>query len=246
MHYFHLCRNVEQYSAITYHGFCVGMGLMYVTLPRNIMQRFSKHSVLMLLKYPRVSQHLIAWNILAQNSSKQNFMGRVIMLSWKKKKLSFFNLLAIISSIFVPSCKGKQTFLKARSFFGSHFVLIPYSLCLLLGLTHLLCASRSFPEDFCVFLQWNWNAECFSSPDFCLQLPECFVLGTSHSNCWGCYIWFLLYMQKLCPWIYRLHNSSYCVCMPEWFWLYSLFSEDRNIKEHTALQWQEWRTPKIA
>lgn len=89
MHCFHLCPNVEQYSAITYYGVCVGMGLMYVTLPRNIMQRFSKHSVLMLLKYPRVSQHLIAWNILAQNSSKQNFMGRVIMSSGKKNVILF-------------------------------------------------------------------------------------------------------------------------------------------------------------
>lgn len=101
------------------------MELMYVTLPRNI-QRFSKHSVLMLLEYPRVSQHLIAWNILAQNSSKQNFMGRVIMSSGKKKKkLTFFNLLTMISSIFLsPHENSKHTFLKARRVFCSHIIFL--------------------------------------------------------------------------------------------------------------------------
>lgn len=141
--FFHLCPNVEQYSAITYHGFCVGMGLMHVTLPRNTMQRFSKHSVLLLLKHPRVSQHLIAWNILAQNSSKQNFMDRVIMSSGKKI-WSFLTCWQWFHPFFVSSWKGKQTFLKARSF----FVPIPYSLYLLLGLASLLCTSRSFSEDF--------------------------------------------------------------------------------------------------
>lgn len=34
--------------------------------------------------------------------------------------------------------------------------------------------------------------------------------------------------------------------MPEWFCLYSLFLQDRNIKEHAALKGQEWRTPKIS
>lgn len=115
MHCFHLCPNVEQYSAISYHGFCVGMGLMYVTLPRNIMQRFSKHSVLTLLKHPRVSQHLIAWNILAQNSSKQNFMGRVIMSSGKK------NLMTMTSSIFCHLVKTVN-----RHFLKPGVVLFPY------------------------------------------------------------------------------------------------------------------------
>lgn len=105
MHCFHLCPNVEQHSAITYHGFCVGMGLMYVTLPRNIMQRFSKHSGLMLLKYPRVSQHLTAWNILAQNSSKQNFLGRVIMSSGKKNWYPFLTSWQWFHKFFVSSWK---------------------------------------------------------------------------------------------------------------------------------------------
>lgn len=129
MHYFHFCRNVEQYSAITYHGFCVGMGLMYVTLPRNIMQRFSKHSVLMLLKYPRVSQHLIAWNILAQNSSKQNFMGRVIMLSWKKKSYHFLTCWQLFHPFLSLHVKVNRHFLRQGVFlvpilFSYH---IPYA-----------------------------------------------------------------------------------------------------------------------
>lgn len=93
-------------------------------------------------------------------------------------------------------------------------------------------------------MQWKWNMECFSSPDFCLQLPECFVLGTSHANCCGCYIWLVLYMQNLCSWIYSLHNNSYCVCSNDSDYIHC--SPKTNIKEHAALQGQEWRTSRTS
>lgn len=52
-----------QYSAITYHGLFVETELGYITFPRNILQSFSKHSILIILEYPRISQHVITWNV---------------------------------------------------------------------------------------------------------------------------------------------------------------------------------------
>lgn len=146
----------KQYSAITYHGFCVGMGLMYVTLPRNIMQRFSKHSVLTLLKYPRVSQHLIAWNILAQNSSKQNFMGRVIMSSGEKNCYPFLTCWQWFHPFFcLPVKIVNRHFLKQRGFF------FPQTIFLVL-------ASRSclFSMNFKVF-PWGFSVCSCNESETC-------------------------------------------------------------------------------
>lgn len=49
--------------AITYHELFVEIELGYITFPRNILQSFSKRFILIILKYPRISQHVIAWNV---------------------------------------------------------------------------------------------------------------------------------------------------------------------------------------
>lgn len=139
------------------------------------------------------------------------FYGQGYNVIWEKKKsLPFFNLMTMTSSIFCHLVKTVN-----RHFLKPGVVLFPYCIpdtCFWVLPLYYALQGLSL-RIFSLFMQWKWNMECFSSHHFCLQLPECFVLWTSHSDCCGCYIWLLLYMQKLCPWIYSFHNNSYCVCL---------------------------------
>lgn len=102
----------------------------------------------------------------------------------------------------------------------------------------------------------KWNMEYFSS-DVCLQLPEPNFCPRNIS--FKLLLWLLVLLlvfdfystcRSSAPGYtaFAITVTVHRLCMLEWLWLYSLFSENWSAKEHAAPWGQEWRTartPKI-